>query len=389
VRAPFISSVGGTAILVDELAPNTIYTIDTSLPSGSWTTIAAQGAPANRIAQRFLSWGSTMFSFGGYDIQAQINFNDLYAISQTALVAGQQNVPWIQVSPNAVANVVPDYPPARVGYTWTSFTIGAIMMGGLSLNNPDGSPAPGDPFTCIRSNPPPAGCFWHSHVWAFLPGTGNAKTAQGVPATAWLRLGQNAARGGAVPAGRIEHCAGNMGDQLYIYGGVTATGPVNDLWAYNLVAQTWAQVAPSSPSPSGRTGTFWSTGVVLGHSFYVFETAPADPTTGARGAGTLWRWQPSAGGGDAPAAAGGVSSAVVAGHTAGITLTVMMCLATLYIAVLLAQNAGVALVPSCGGALPSFGGGGGAAKTSASGFYSSSTAPAAHDGYVAPPSGAL
>lgn len=373
LSVPFISSHGGVAIMVDELAPNTLRTIDTSLPSGPWATVTTSGAPVNRIAQRFLDWGSTMYAFGGYDVQAMTTFNDLYALDSTAALAGTPT-PWVLVSPPAVNGITPAYPPPRIGYTWTPFTVGAIMMGGLSLTNPDGSPASGDPFACVRPNPP-AGCLWHSHVWAFLPGAGQPKTAGGVPATAWIRLGQNGVKPGpaGVPAGRVEHCAGNMGDQLYVYGGITATGPSNELWAYNLVSQTWALVAPSSPAPDARSGTFWSTGTVVGHSFYLYQTAPDRASPGA-----LWRWTPSAGG-LAPAPASGVSNAVVMGHTAGITLSVMLGVATLYVAVLLANAAGLTILPSCGGLL------GGAPKTSPAGFYSSSANAGPGDGYVAPP----
>lgn len=61
---------------------------------------------------------------------------------------------------------------------------------------------------------------------------GNSTTTYGMPASAWVRFGENGANGGPVPAGRVEHTAGAMGDQLYVYGGVTATGISNELWAY-------------------------------------------------------------------------------------------------------------------------------------------------------------
>lgn len=221
-QAPFVLSYGGTAVMVDEGAPNNIYWVDTSLvfSTGAWATSATTGAPANRIAERFLDWGSTLYLFGGFDTVAQTQNNDLYAVDiASALNPNIATQPWIQVSdPTALPGAVANYPDPRVGYTWTSFSIGAIMMGGLSVVNPDGTPAVGvNPFDCLNTTAPPAGCFWHSHVWAFLPGAGNPKIAGGmVGQTAWVRFNQAGANGGPTPDGRVEHCAGNMGDQVRV-----------------------------------------------------------------------------------------------------------------------------------------------------------------------------
>jgi hypothetical protein len=177
-----------------------------------------------------------------------------------------------------------------------------------------------------------------------------------MPPNAWVRLGENGANGGPVPAGRVFHTAGHMGDQLYVYGGITAAGPSSELWAYNLVSQAWGQVQPSMPAPP--TGSF-GVGTVVGRHLYLFihqrdnGLAPI-----ADGSGALWRWAPAQLG---PPAAGGAAP-VNSGHTAGIVIGILIGLGNLYFLVLLVQNAGVSMIPSF-----SFGGFGGSSKASTSG----------------------
>jgi hypothetical protein len=110
-----------------------------------------------------------------------------------------------------------------------------------------------------------------------------------MPANVWVRLGENGANGGPAPAGRVSHTAGRMGGQLYVYGGVTATGLSSELWAYNLVSQTWGQVQPSTPAPP--TGSFGA-GTVLGLHLYLFFLSSSGPSP-VDGTGTLWRWAPA------------------------------------------------------------------------------------------------
>ena len=371
LRQPFIFSNGGYLVAVDEGAPNTLYTIDASLPSGAWAPTVVSAAPVGRFAQRFLSWGSSIFMFGGYDTAALVTTNDLWALDLNAALAGQP-ASWLQVSPPAVGGVVPGYPSPRVGYSIVSYQVGAVLFGGLSNSAPGGSP-----FDCIRTPTAPT-CFFHSHVHVFLPGLGNAKAANQMPAGAWLELSPSGANGGPMPTGRVEHVAGAMGDQMYVYGGMTATGPSTELWTFNLVTQTWALCSQGSPMPPtpGR-GFGWSAGYVIGRHLYVYaqdwqSTAP----------GQLWRWAPSASfGGPAPAAASGVSSAVVMGHTAGIAITVLLCSAILAVSLLSAQQTGA--VPNCCGFTFAWT----APKISPAGFYGAKITASATSagGYVAPP----
>lgn len=45
---------------------------------------------------------------------------------------------------------------------------------------------------------------------------------------------------------------------------MTAAGPTSDMWAYNLVTQTWQIVAPSAPAPGPNTDVVLGVGLVIG-----------------------------------------------------------------------------------------------------------------------------
>lgn len=250
------------------------------------------------------------------------------------------------------------------------------------------------------SSPAPPECFFHHHVWAFLPGQtdwfvpGSDGTAQKYDSTAWVMLNDAGANGGPVPAGRTEHCAGNLGDQLYIYGGMSATGPVapsDALWTYNLASQTWVNIPSANPSPSiGYRGSY-VTGTFIAHHFYAFVE---NYDQNSQGGGQLWRWSPN----NAALPPGMASPAPynASGHTAGIVIGILVGLANLYLLWLLVGNAGVDLLPAgLAGLLPASlpcGGGGGGAKSA--GYYSaasSGSSAANASGYAAsayaPPSG--
>ena len=220
--APFVFTQGGYLALIDETAPNVLYTVDSAMsPSNPapWASLTLGSAPSNRVGQRFLSWGSTLFMFGGYDLKANIQYNDLWSVDMSAAITGQSQAWFAASPPTAAGAAVVGYPPPRLGFSWTTYQVGSIVYGGLSTDTPGTSP-----IDCFRA-PTTAGCHFHSHVWAFLPGLGDVKSTGGMPAGAWVMLNSAGANGGPTPAGRVEHVAGAMGDQMYVYGGLTATGP--------------------------------------------------------------------------------------------------------------------------------------------------------------------
>jgi len=268
-------------------------------------------------------------------------------------------VVWSVVSPPVDAtNTVPGYPPPRVGYSWTPFEIGSFMYGGLSYDAPGG-----DPFAQCLFVPPTApvdpNCHWHDAIWGLLP----SYTVNGiVPATAWYRMTSQAVSGGAVPAGRVLHSSGRMGNQLYVFGGITQAGPTSELWAYDLMTQNWALTTSSGGGPSDGG---WGIMVCLGFRIFVFSQA-FNPVTGiVPNSGQLFVWSPALFSGGPPPADGPSNSSlglsIAYGHTAGIVLGLLLGGLNLFVLVRLAQNARVDL--GCGA------GAGGSKSGAGAGYY--------------------
>lgn len=69
-------------------------------------------------------------------------------------------------------------------------------------------------------------------------------------ATAWTQLTQATAG----PAAREDHTWTVLGDVAYLFGGRTADGPANDLWAFNLTTNEWHELNPSGSAPEPRLG---------------------------------------------------------------------------------------------------------------------------------------
>jgi len=409
---PFVFSSGGAVLAIDELSPNNVFALDTLAPNGAWKTFqVTPSSPigtSSRWGQRFLSWGSSLFMYGGITTQAPQTFRqDLWALELTQVINNALGPTSLVPGWNLVSNTDPNtgvtagFPDGRIGPSWTGYTIGALLFGGLATT--DGSAPYPKCFKVSPSAPAPPECLFHHHVWAFLPGTTDwfvpvNGIAQKYDGNAWARLNDVGANGGPVPAGRTEHCAGNQGDQLYIYGGQTATGlvtPSDALWTYNLASQTWVNIPNQNPSPSigyGGGGTFavFATGTFIAHHFYAYvETYDGAPDFNHWVSGQLWRWAPN--NAALPPGVAYPTPYNPSGHTAGIVIGILLGIANLYFLWLLVGNAGVDILPaSLTAMLPTslscFGGGG--AKPA--GYYNSggtpnpsSYAPAAY----APPSG--
>ena len=283
---PFLFANGGTAVLVNEQDPFTLSTIDaTAANNAEYATIYLNSNSVTmqgRVGQRFINFGSTLFMFGGWNPTQGVMYNDMFALDLTFAIAaaylapGQAVASWTQVSPLAdpTTSITPGYPSPRMGFSWTDMHVGAAMYGGVSRTTPGASPL--DCFAWRRPGwggapvpSPPTDCIFHHHVFRLLPGLGSGlngpdpSPAPYMPATAWTELNSFTGVNGQVPQPRALHTAGLMGDQLYIYGGVTAAGPVQEMWVYNLVAESWASVTSSGPTPLG-----FGVGCVIGR--YVF-----------------------------------------------------------------------------------------------------------------------
>jgi hypothetical protein len=330
-QGPFMFAVGGIAVLLSESNPNTLYTIDSANPNqyGWQATQVAVAAPAGRMGMRFFEWGGVVYFFGGFDT---VMHNDFWGLDVSGVLTTIVPASWIMIQ----GDTTPGMPDARIGYTFTAFNVIALMYGGVSPSPT--APIGFNPYQCGEKGNVDAGyCIFHQHVHGILPGN-QPPRENGVPVTRWAQLPLVGANGGPVPAGRFEQAAGYLGDQLFVFGGITATGPSSELWAFNLHYQTWAQVQPTNPWPTG----FYGTGLYLGYSFYVIgysgpPGARPDPTLPVQ----LWKWSP---GGSPPSNSdssnNAAMAAIAAGHTAGIVIGLLLGIANLAFLIVLWRKSG-------------------------------------------------
>ena len=374
---PFSVACGGPVGVSDEQNMTAVAFIDSSAARSTvgyrWSTPQMSSGPSTRVGERFFSFGPIIYTFGGAEVagaSAGTFHNDLWALPAGAMIAASQPpADWSQVAQDGT----PGFPPGRVAYSWAVFGTVVLMFGGVSLA--PGAPPGTLPDVCF-SPATASRCEFHSHVWQFQPGNPGPPGEMAVAGSQWALL---AANGGAAPAGRFDHISGVLGDQMFVFGGTTAAGPSTELWAYNLPAQAWGLVRPSSPSPfeARRTDSGYPVGAFLGRHFYVYAQAIDVSGEPVPGSGALWRWAPApGGGGGAPAAP---AATLGSGATAALVLLLLVGLVNL---ALLAQQRWPQLGDAAGACwrgarLP------GGAAGGAGGFYTSAGA-TANGGYAAP-----
>jgi len=304
--------------------------------------------------------------------------NDLWGIDASLVAAATTGSPtpavplgWNLITPDNT----PGVPPARVGYSLTTFGGGIVMYGGVSLlpTAPPGTL----PDVCFTPSTAAQFCHFHTNIWALIPGDIQANL-NSLTGANWLRLAEVGAYAGPVPLGRFDMIAGAMGDQLFMHGGTTAAGPSNELWAYNLVSQTWQIVAPSVPAPSAASDLGYGVGVLLSRHLYRYVQAIDANGYPMSGSGQLWRWTPSASGGAGPGPA--PASTWPTAATGALVVGILLALVNTGLLIAIARNAGASLLPdaisSWACAMPSLGGGkggsgGGRRAVPADGFYTS------------------
>ena len=383
---PFLIALGGQVMVIDETSPTTIAFIDAAAARSrigyEWTIPTVTGGPdIPRYGQRYVVWGPTILSFGGVEIATGILHNDMWAISGGAIVTREDNPPpsWSQVADDGVVG----FPPARVGYSFTAFGTVIILFGGVSLH--PSAPQGTDPSVCFL--PDTAGvCEFHNHVWMLEPGNPGPASEITISAAQWTRLEASAMT--AAPLGRFDHTAGAIGDQLFIFGGTTAAGGGNagELWAFNILTQTWGAILPSAPAPSTlTTDAAYGVNVWMGRHLYRYAQSISAASQGEPipGTGQLWRWAPGVSSG-APSSCGSAPPAALSsGATAAVVISLLIGAANLALLIVIVRSNDA--LPALDTVFSACTRGCGGVKGPA-GFYSSSTSSSAGaDGYAAPP----
>lgn len=368
---PFMTEVGGQLFVIDETNFTNIAFIDTSAARSTvgypWTVPRVYDGPSPRYGQRFVPWGALIYTFGGYDLSTGVFHNDMWALPAGVVITGYQLPPpsWSQVATDGVAG----FPRGRVGYTLTAFGTSIIMFGGVSLLPT--APAGAHPDVCFTPSTSSV-CEFHSHVWMFSPGNPGPPGEITVSGSQWRQL---AARGApTTPLGRFDHVAGGMSDQLYVYGGTTAAGGVNEMWVYNIATESWAPVQPSYPAPDlGPSDVGYGVGLVMGRHLYRYAQGVDGGGDPLSGTGQLWRFFPSAtGGGGGGGSPPSTTATTSPGLTTAVVFAVIVGVANFALLFLVAKNSQLLDVSFIVDAMPCWkgrGGGGSSSPTSAS-FYS-------------------
>jgi N-acetylneuraminic acid mutarotase len=155
--------------------------------------------------------------------------------------------------------------------------LGAVREQLARSSTPDKSPA-GVPASAPR---PAAGVRpgtgealrrprpWYRTIWAVAGaavilaaaigvGLGFGLTRGDLPAESGAMSGQitwtELKPSGTPPPARYGHSMTSTGGRLVVFGGITATVSVDDMWAYDSAADAWTELKPSGKRPSARSG---------------------------------------------------------------------------------------------------------------------------------------
>ena len=390
INDPFPFEVGGQVFVLDESNITQLAFVDASDARAQvgpvWSTpVIGDGPAPSRYGMRFVAWGSLVYFFGGVDQGSAVTaHSDMWALSSGVVLTGQPFAGWTQVAQDGTLPI-----SARSGYTWATFGTFVLLFGGVSLQP---TAPPGTPLeACFDPASARQLCAFSSEVWQFTPGNPGPVGSLAVTPGQWALLGGGGAPTGAgpSPSGRFDMVTGVISDQMYVYGGTTATGASTEMWAYNAITQVWGLVTPSLPAPDAAAlnDVGYGVGTWLGRHFYRFRqsvSASGDPLPGT---GQLWRWAPSATGSAAAAAPtcpapAAISAAAYTAHSWGLAIGILVGVFNTYLLVLVVRNSALDVLALCKGAAALVGLGSSSAPQPSAGYYSSVSAGKGE--YVAP-----
>ncbi|EFJ49559.1 hypothetical protein VOLCADRAFT_117258 [Volvox carteri f. nagariensis] len=175
---------------------------------GQWRLVKPAGlAPAPRGAHASVALGTKVLVFGGAD-RAPVPFNDLWVL-ETA--GGKYE--WTRISPLMApgCKLLP-----RSGATLTALGDRVFLFGGT------------EPVSGV--------CFNELKVLDAATWTWSDVQAQGT-----------------LPPARHSHCSGCLADTcLIVYGGAGYQGPMQDLWIYNTLQNSWSRPTVAGAQPQSR-----------------------------------------------------------------------------------------------------------------------------------------
>jgi N-acetylneuraminic acid mutarotase len=245
---------------------NSMHILRTTVSNENWQTVRPLHPPSERNGHSMVSVAGLLIIFGGWD-ETQY-FDDVLGLDTTALVLpglDARPLMWFKLTPLSGAT-----PSARNSHTMVSVGHELLLFGGFSHDI-----SVGGAFTQCGKNDD---CQYFDDLWSLrLP----AKVDQGLDAIEWKQLSPT---GDHKPLARWWHAASAVGDRMYIYGGLSATGTVlSDVWSYSSSVNAWRVLAAN---PKG--GSYGMSMSLIGGSLYVYGGFTEPRWEGQTN--TLWRY---------------------------------------------------------------------------------------------------
>jgi hypothetical protein len=95
--------------------------------------------------------------------------------------------------------------------------------------------------------------------------------ANGVDRTSYIQTEVLPFRGATrQPYPRMKHAACAHGSTLFIFGGCNDSGPMNDMWAFDTVQKTWKQIVQKGDIPSAAMGSSLVSTGTAAQSLFLF-----------------------------------------------------------------------------------------------------------------------
>ncbi|MDP3722303.1 MAG: kelch repeat-containing protein, partial [Candidatus Omnitrophota bacterium] len=175
--------------------------------ANTWTSLSPTGAPAARSVHSAVFDGATkkMYVFGGWN--GTTRFNDLWVYDATANT-------WTQLTPTGPPSGRSDHTAVYDATAKKMYLFGGTTNGGSSGSLSD--------------------------LWIY-----------DVAAITWTQLSPT----GGPPGARGQHSAAfdSATKKMYIFGGWNVTA-LNNLWVYDVAANTWTSLTPTGGPSVGRAG---------------------------------------------------------------------------------------------------------------------------------------
>ena len=252
-QAADLFSFGGFALAAggatDDMSQQLAFIQTNAGPNAAWQQATMSGVPTGHDGHRLVPFGGLLFMIGGF---TPAGFsNEMWAADIAGFFGSatngpgdpNANVPWVLVQPINSAGV---FTP-RGAFSVSVYSATIILFGGLtrSLPGPNGP----DPVCAL----PGSNCVVYNDIWFYQPGLMSKPvdtTMCGGGNCGWYSPSINGAK---IPAGRYGHAAGVLADNLYVFGGVDASGNFfSDLWVFNIEDRVWVQATSKSPAAPTR-----------------------------------------------------------------------------------------------------------------------------------------